>query len=456
MAGLVLGAAAVNATFGVGNIVLPEVARGLHVQQGPASLFIAMYGLALASVLIMGGRLGDRHGRKRIFTVGLIAFAAASMLVSLAPNLVVLLIFRMMQGVAAGMLLPQVISTIQVTTTGVARTRALAIYTAAVAGGTTVGQALGGAIVSANLFGLGWRPAFWFLAVLAVASALLVRGVPETTSTSHGQDRLGSLILAAAMTALLVPLALGKNAGWPWWIWVLFGLAAVTFVVFWWWENRVPVRTALVPPQVLRHRPLVASVLMTMLFFAGYGGFSYVIALTFEEGLGYSPRTAGIALVPFALAFLIGALLLPPWIAKVGAIRLMIIGGAGQLTGLVTLAAVIVLSWPDPSQAIVQPLLVVIGIFQTMMFTPLLGVFVASVPTEHAGLSGGLFSTIQQLALAVGVAVLGLVFGLVEHVSIGVAFAACLLIQATFAAGFALLSRTTVNKEGPLLASVRS
>ncbi|MGO4760046.1 MFS transporter, partial [Streptomyces sp. 2MCAF27] len=186
---------------------------------GPAllELVVAGYGVAYAVLLVLGGRLGDTFGRRRLFLAGMAAFALTSLACGLAPNAWSLVAGRVAQGASAALLLPQVLATIHATTSGPRRARAVSLYGATAGLAMVAGQILGGVLVAADLAGTGWRAVFLVNVPVALAGlALAARAIPETRSDRPAPvDVPGTALLALALIALLLPLTEGRAAGWP-------------------------------------------------------------------------------------------------------------------------------------------------------------------------------------------------------------------------------------------------
>src|SRR3569833_4231706 len=213
---------------------LPTINADLHASTAPLELVVAAYGIAYAVLLVVGGRLGDTFGRRRLFFAGLWLFTLTSLACGLAPTATTLVIARAAQGAASAMLLPQVRSIIQATTSGEERSRALGLFGATGGLSTVGGQLLGGGLVAADLFGTGWRPSFLLNVPIGLVVLVMARRLPESRAHNPvGVDRLGTLLLAVALLSLLLPLMEGRALGWPWWTVVLLVLspfAAAAFV----------------------------------------------------------------------------------------------------------------------------------------------------------------------------------------------------------------------------------
>jgi len=204
---VLLGAFLSIADFFIVNVALPTIDRDLHASAGMLELVVAGYAVAYAVLLVTGGRLGDSFGRKRLFLTGLALFTLLSLVCGLAPTAGVLVVARMAQGAAAALMVPQVLGTIQATATGESRTRAIAWYGATGGIGMVVGQAVGGALVDANIAGTGWRPIFLVNVPIGLVGLLLARRVvPETRSeTPSRPDLPGALFGLAGLLLLFLP-----------------------------------------------------------------------------------------------------------------------------------------------------------------------------------------------------------------------------------------------------------
>ena len=194
------------------NVAAPSIHAGLHASGAGLQLVVAGYTIAYAVLLVTGARLGDLLGHGRMFLAGLAVFTLASLGCGLASSAGVLVAFRFVQGTGAAVMIPQVLSLIQRTFSGVPRARAMSAYAAVLAGGVVVGQVAGGVLVSANLFGTGWRPVF--LVNVPIGAALLVAGARQLPAgragAGRGLDLPGLLTLALAVLALVVPLVVGQ------------------------------------------------------------------------------------------------------------------------------------------------------------------------------------------------------------------------------------------------------
>jgi MFS family permease len=444
---VLLGAALPMVDFFIVNVALPTIDRSLNASATMLELVVAGYGIAYGLFLVLGGRLGDTFGRRRLFIAGLTAFTITSLACGLAPTATVLVVARIAQGASAALMLPQVLSTIQATTTGERRSKALGLYGATGGVSMVLGQLLGGVLVAADIAGTGWRPIFLVNVPIGLVGLLLARRtVPETQSANPAKvDKPGTALFGIGLAALLIPLMEGRSLGWPLWSWVLLALSPVAFGALVVVERRLERagHVPLLPPSVLRMPSMRRGLLLGGPFFIGFGGFMFVAAVTLQNGLDFGPLASGIALAPMAVGFLIASLISSRLVSRFG--RTVITAGAiVQATGIVTMIATILSAWPDVNGWQLAPGMAIAGFGQGLMMTTLFRVILSRVPVESAGVGSGSLVTVQQACLALGVATLGsLYLWLSEPDVLGVrdAFAVVMAVQVVVAIGVSVFSR---------------
>ncbi|MFE2232039.1 MFS transporter [Streptomyces sp. JL2001] len=430
---VLLGAALPLIDFFIVNVALPTIDHDLAAGPALLELVVAGYGLAYAVLLVLGGRLGDLFGRRRLFLAGMAAFGLTSLACGLAPDAWTLVGARVAQGAAAALMLPQVLATIHASTTGARRAKALSLYGATAGLSMVAGQILGGVLVAADVAGSGWRAIFLVNVPVALVGLLLaVRAVPETRSDRPAPvDVPGTLLLTLTLLSLLAPLTEGRASGWPLWTWVSLAVFPFSAAAFWRVELRADRRgrTPLVPPSLLALVSLRRGLALVLPFSIGFGGFMFVIAVALQQGLGMGAVVSGLALVPMAVAFF-GASLAGPRLVRRRGSRVVTAGGLLQGLGVALLALTVWRSWPDLSAWSLLPGMAVAGFGQGLQLPVLFRVVLSEVPAERAGVGSGVMVTTQQSALALGVATLGSLFlSLAASAGVRDALVATLLVQ---------------------------
>ena len=441
---VLLAAALPLIDFFIVNVALPTIAADLSASESVLELVVAGYGLAYAVLLVLGGRLGDLFGRRRLFLGGMAAFGLTSLACGLAPTAWTLVAARVAQGAASAAMLPQVLATIQSATSGSRRAKAMGLYGATAGLAMVAGQILGGVLVAADIAGTGWRAVFLVNVPVVLAGLLLAtRTVPETRAPRpEPVDGPGTVLLAAALLALLAPLTEGRAAGWPLWTWL--SLAAFPFLAgaFFAVERRADRlgRTPLVPPSLFQLVSLRRGLLLILPFSMGFAGFMFVIAVALQEGAGRSPVQAGLALVPLAVTFLFTSIAGPRLIARYGT-RVVTAGALIQAVGLALMILAARHSWPDLGLLTLLPGGAIAGVGQALQLPVIFRIVLSEVPPARAGVGSGVMITTQQSALALGVATLGTLFlALVPSMGMRDALVTTLLVQLAGVAVTGLLS----------------
>jgi EmrB/QacA subfamily drug resistance transporter len=445
--------------FFITNVALPSIDASLHASASSLELVIAGYGVAYATLLVLGGRLGDRFGRRRIFIGALVGFVLASLACGVAPTVGALIAARIVQGATAALLIPQVLATFHHVLEGERKSRAVALYGATSGIAAVVGQLVGGLLVSADIAGTSWRPIFLVNVPIGVVVLLVAARIVPDTRSDHpvGIDLPGTVLFAATLTALLVPLTEGHSLGWPWWTWLMLAVAVVLGVATYVVERRTERRgeVPLLPPSLLRLPSMSRGLIMVFAFSIGFGAFMFVFALTIQNGLHVDALHSGLAILPMALFFFAGSLVAPRLITRFGRAALSA-GAVVQLAGLVFLVTILLENWPHVSLWAMALPLALVGAGQSMLFAGLFRSVLADVPTHLAGIGSGVLITLQQSGLALGVATLGTLYLVLAPHSVVHAFAGVEYVQmgivALLAVAAAALPR--FNKAAPPATSV--
>jgi MFS family permease len=385
------------------NVAAPTIRFDLHASGAGLQLVIAGYTIAYAMLLITGARLGDLLGHRAAFQGGLALFTASSLACGLAGTTGLLIGFRVVQGAGAALMVPQVMSLIQRNFTGAARVRAFSVYGAVLAGGSVVGQVVGGVLVSADLFGTGWRPVF--LVNVPIGLVLLAAGA-RTLPSDRGEkgrrlDLPGLVSLSTAVLLFVVPLVLGHEENWPLWGWLMLGASVVVFGVFAVLQRRAV--SPLIPGRVAGAAGMRAGLVTIFLCMCTFGGFLFSLALHLQGGLGYSALRAGLFFIPGAGGFALSSLNWRRMPARWHRAMIplgMVVAGLGYL-GLAVFASGGV--WLEVAMAVA-------GLGLGASFSPLLAVSLTHVAVRDAADASGLLVMTNQLGQVVGVATFGTLF----------------------------------------------
>lgn len=411
------------------NVALPTIATDLGTSGADLELVVVGYVLAFTVFLVLGGRLGDAYGRKRILVVGMVVFTLASLLCAFAGSGGWLVAARVLQGAAAALIPPQALGTIQAAVDADRKPRAMSWYAAVSGLAAILGLLLGGLLVQADLWGTSWRLIFLVnLPLGAAAVGLVLLLVPETRSPHPvGVDLRGTALLAATIVLLLVGLNRGPLLGWPWWTVALLVMVPVAALALWRTENLVVAqgRVPLLPPSVLAEPRVRGGLLLVAPFLAAWAGYLFALPLTLQDGFGLDPAPAGLVVASMSAAFLVGSFAVPGLRAKLGD-RVMGAGALVQATGAGWLIGVMLL---DGAVWWVLPGLVLIGLGQALVIGSSQISVLGAVPVEYAGSGGGVLVTTQQGSMAVGVAALGSVYTGLVSTGHATAFAVVLAVQ---------------------------
>jgi predicted MFS family arabinose efflux permease len=400
-----------NVDTAVANTAAPSIGTTLGASEGQVALVVSGYVVAFAVLLITGARLGSSLGYRRVFLLGLSVFTAASLACGLAPEVYSLTVFRFVQGAGAALMVPQVLSGIQLHFAGRERVKALGYFSIALSGGAVAGQVLGGLLISADLLGTAWRPIFLInvpigLALLVVATRLLP---PDGV---HGElqaiDLRGVLTLSVTVLLVIVPLLLGSERRWPTWSWLCLALSVPMALIFEQGERRAAARGGrpLIARPVLRTPAVRAGLLAHAVTTGGYFGLLFVLALYLQQGLGKSPAYSGFAMVVWVAAFGLAGPILPRvpesfrWMPVIGCLIL----ATGYLAVLVYLLV------GGVTGPVLFALLGIGGLGLGFSANTLIGAVTSAMPPQYASDLSGVVATNAQLAGALGVAVGGSVY----------------------------------------------
>jgi EmrB/QacA subfamily drug resistance transporter len=399
--------------FFIVNVSIPAIRTSLKATFAEVQLIIASYGLTYAVLLISGGRLGDIYGRRKMFVWGVMSFTAASLLCGVAPSPILLIAARALQGVSGALLFPQVLSIIQVTFPLRERATAFGFFGTVIGLSSFAGNALGGVLVSADVWHLGWRPIFLINLPIGLLTVIFAeKFVKESNSPKARRLDLGGVaILTVALSLLLYPLIQGRESGWPPWAFVCLIAFIPTLLIFVRFEKQVTAKggSPLVELSLFHNHVFVIGLCSGVCFFSGAAAFFLISTIFLQNGLGYSPRHAGLTFLWFAIAFLGSSLASVRVQPRLGS-RIINVGVLFMIGGLACLLWVSSARGQALTSLNLAPILLVYGTGQGFVMPTLINTILMNIKGHDAGSASGVLTTVQQASFATGVAVIGTVF----------------------------------------------
>jgi EmrB/QacA subfamily drug resistance transporter len=396
----------------VSNVAAPSIRADLGGSLSTLQWIAAGYTLALAVGLLTGGRLGDMFGRKRMLLIGVTGFMAASVGCGVAVSPEMLIGARVLQGLFGAMMIPQGFGLIR-DLFGENFGKAFAAFGPCIGLATILGPIVAGMFIDANIFGTGWR--MIFLINLSLGAYALFVGwkvLPVTAPAARGQrlDLVGVVLAGAGMLMLVFPLVQGRELGWPAWSLAMVGASIVVLASFAWYQLRRSRSgaTPLVELSVFTQRSYTSGVLFIVLFFGAIVGFSLAVGMFLQLGLRYSPLSASLTMVAWAVGAFIGSAFGSTLKDKLGR-HILHIGLGLMGAGLVGLYLVFSAGPDLTGWSLTAPLLAY-GIGMGMIFIPLFDIILSGVRDHQMGSASGMLESFQQLGASLGIAVLGTVF----------------------------------------------
>jgi EmrB/QacA subfamily drug resistance transporter len=379
------------------NVATPALHSDLGSGPSALELIVGGYGLTFSLGLVTGGRLGDRYGRRRVFFGGMLLFTLASAASGVAPTSDFLVVARLVQGAAASIMVPQVLAIIRVSFPARERRIALGVYGMTIALGQVSGQALGGIILSANAFGLSWRPIFLVNVPVAMLTfGIGFRVIPESRSPARPSlDMPGVALLTLASGLLAIPIVEGDSLGWPLWCWLFLAAVPAASTAFVWWERRARrSRQPLVDLGLFRSRDFRRGLLVNVTLYGTINSFFFVLGLYLQVGRGDSPLVAGLTFVPLAAGNFTSSLASSRLLERFGRSTLTA-GAVLQAAGLIVFLFV---AGPGSPEALIVAATALFGLGQGLLIPPIIGVVLTRIPAADSGAATGVLITTQQMS----------------------------------------------------------
>ena len=413
------------------NVAIPTIAVELHASAAQIEAVIAIYLIAYATLVVTGGRLGDIYGTKSVFIAGVLGFTITSLWCGLAQSGPELILARLAQGATAALMVPQVLATLHLLFSDSSRARAFGIYGIILGLAGAAGFMLGGALVTLDLAGLGWRAVFFvnvpFGAIIIAAALKIMPKAPRRAGTRL--DISGAIVLFTGLLCLIGPLLFGHDVNWSLWVWLAMAGGVAIIAGFVRLERAVARRGGmpLIDLALLSDLAFMRGLVAVFFFFFANLSFYLIMTLFMQRGLHIPPLHAGLVLVPLALTFVIASKHSGVRAKHRGTLVLME-GCALQVIGLAILLTTVA-AVAAPSAKLLALVLMVFGYGQGLVMAPLSSVVLSTVKPASAGAGSGMYGTTAQIANAAGVAAIGAVFFAIEAANSArlALFAACAL-----------------------------
>ncbi|MDE9451890.1 MFS transporter [Aliiroseovarius sp. Z3] len=392
------------------NLALPAIRDDLGTSDNALQWVLVVYVLTFAAGLLPFGRFGDVYGRRNVFVLGLVGFMATSLAAGASPDTTTLIVARALQGLTAAAMVPQVLAIIHGLFAEDDRGKAIGYFGMISALGAIAGPVIGGAVISGDLFGLGWRAIFLInLPFGLVALAGVFSFLPAAADRAGGRaDWTGALFFALAMAALVYPMIEGRSLGWPLYLAVFPVFAVLLALVFWQRQRSLGRlgRIQTLPTSLIVVPGFVTGVAAVMILISGMAGTMVVLAIFLQSGLGLTPAQAGLAIAPHPTAAMIASMITGRFGSRWLGLRITL-GILVLLAGMVWLRLLV--GGMDGGRDILAPLLL-IGFGAGTAFVGLFQITLSSVSGPDAGAGSGALQAFQQVGIALGIAIVGHLF----------------------------------------------
>lgn len=391
-------------------IALPAIRSALGASEAETSLIVTGYASAFSVCLITGGRLADLYGRRLVYVLGTAGFTIGSLTAGLAPDPIILVIGRILQGLFGAAMVPPVLASLRTLFKGEEIPRALNIYGTGVGVAVAGGQLLGGVLIAADIAGLGWRAPFLINVPIGLTLiGLALAFVPESGGSEKPRlDIIGVILLSTALGFFVVGLSLGREQGWPAWVIGMIVASPLLLALFFAFEKRIAREGGmpLIDPALLRIKQFSRGLVVALLFFFTMP-FYIFFSIYLQAGLGEGALAAGLAVLPYGVANFLGPLSvtrasprLRRWLFGLGMALQIFVGYAG--VGLC--------AWTQTGGLPLFLALFAGGFGQGVAMPEMIHTILGHVPPAHTGLAAGAMNSTLQIGAAISVASIGSLF----------------------------------------------
>ncbi len=391
------------------NIGAPSIVQSIGGGESLIKWLGASYALAMGILLVIGGRLGDRYGKRRLFLIGITGFTTASAFCGLAINPSMIVIGRLIQGSFGALLIPQGMSILVATFSREQLPRAFSVFGPIMSFASVFGPILGGFIIDANIAGLGWRPIFLINIVLGIIGLIAALKIlpHDTPNVDERLDALGSALLAVTMLGLIFGLIEGPTNGWTALPIASIIIGVVMFIAFAFRQQYA--ENPLIKPSLLTNKGFTSGLILGLAFFAAVNGLAYVISLFFQMVLHLTPSEAAFGMSPMAIGIVTASIVCRPLLKTLGR-KLVIIGLFTTLFGTLGLWATIFVKGTAVNTWMTAPAIFIFGVGMGACFSSIYDVALGDINQDEAGSASGSLSAVQQLAAAIGSAVITTIY----------------------------------------------
>lgn len=391
------------------NIAAPSIVQNIGGGESLIKWLGASYALAMGVLLVIGGRLGDRYGKRKMFLIGITGFTLASAFCGLSVSPSMMIAGRMIQGGFGALLIPQGMSILMATFSREQFPRAVSAFGPVMSISSVIGPILAGFIIQANIGGLDWRPMFLINIVLGLAGFIAaVKLLPHDQPNSDEKlDGIGTALLGFSMLGLIFGLNEGSTAGWTVFPIASLIVGAVMLVSFALRQRYAA--NPLIKPSLFKNKGFTSGLLVGLGFFAAVNGLAYVISLFFQLVLHLTPYEAALGLCPMAIGIVISSMACRPLLTKLGR-TLIVIGLLATLIGALGLWLTIFIKGMAATALLTAPAILIIGAGMGACFSSIYDVALGDIEHDEAGSASGSLSAVQQLAAAIGSAVVTTIF----------------------------------------------
>lgn len=394
------------------NVALPSIKTGIKGSDADMQLVIVMYIIGYASFLITGGRAGEYFGKKKVFLTGMLVFTIASLSCGLAQSAIQLNVARFIQGISGAFMVPQGMAFVSVLFPDQKeRIKMLGIYGSIAGTASVVGQFLGGLIPDLEIISQSWRLIFLINLPIGLTAVILgFKYLKELPVKTNGKfDFIGSLLLMLTLTAFIYPLIQGRELGWPIWSIILLLLSGILLLAFIYYQ-RLSIRLGKLPlitPSFFKNFDFRMGLLISLFYYLVQDSYFLINTVNLQNGMWLSSARTGIYFVCQGIGYVMASMFFTPLVARYGK-SVSLTGSVIMIVAL--LIHLVVFNSDHTPQLYIGMVLFVYGIGCGTILPSLMTISLKSIPEDQMGASSGIYLTLQQVSVAIGVAVVGGVF----------------------------------------------